>query len=162
MIATRHLAAFALVPALLSGCVTASTTTRTWGADGYQAAEPRARYGRVEQVREVVHRMEGNPAAGAVAGGLIGALVGSSIGGHGHYDRRGRYRHHGSGAGAVVGAIGGAMVGAAASQGSAEERRYEVTIRYEDGGVETYVYPNASPFRVGDEVALTARGLERW
>lgn len=158
----RHVAVLALVPALLSGCVTATTTTRSWGAEGGPSYQPQARYGRVETVREVVRRYQGNPGAGAVAGGVIGALIGSSIGGHGHYDRRGRYHHHGNGAGAVVGAIGGAMVGAAASQGSAEERSYEVTIRYEDGGVETYTYPNASPFQVGDEVALTARGLERW
>lgn len=155
---TRRLVALALVPLLLPACVTTTTTTRTWG-DGYQ--ESWARYGRVEQIRETVTRQQGNPAGGAVAGALIGALIGSTVGGHTHYDRYGRARHHANGAGAVVGAVGGAMVGAAASQGSAEDRTYEVLVRYEDGGLETYVYRGASPFQVGDPVTLTPQGLHR-
>ena len=65
------------------------------------------------------------------------------------------------GAGAVAGAIGGAMVGAAASQGQAEERIYEIFVRFDDGALETFVYRNVLPFRVNDGVALTAQGLSR-
>jgi outer membrane lipoprotein SlyB len=75
------------------------------------------------------------------------------IGGAGHHD------HGASAAGAVFGAATGAVVGAAASQGSAEERWYEVTVRFDDGGLETFVYRSWPPFRVGDPVQLTQLGL---
>jgi outer membrane lipoprotein SlyB len=156
---TRKLLALATIPALvLGGCVTTTTRSTTWG-------EPYggnwARHGHVESIRETVRTAQGNPAGGAVAGGIIGALVGSSLGGHSHVDRWGRVRTHGSGVGAVAGAIGGAMIGAAASQGQAEDRLYEVFVRFDDGGLEPFVYQNVLPFRVGDPVVLTAQGLGR-
>jgi outer membrane lipoprotein SlyB len=143
-----------LLPLLSSACVMTSTTTRTWSDPGAPTRRWE-RYGRVDSVRETVHRQHGNPAGGAVAGAVVGGLLGSVIGGHGHHGH-----WHGSAAGAAVGAVGGAMVGAAASQGSAEDRWYEVSVRFEDGGYETFVYRGALPFRPGDEVVLTSRGLE--
>ena len=148
----------ALVPLLALGCVTSRTTTRTWG---YQDQSPDARYGRVESVRETVQRQEGDPAAGAVAGAVVGGVLGSILGGHTRYDRYGYAHSHGSAAGAVVGAVGGAMVGAAASQGGAERRFYEVFVRFDDGGLETFVFEGAPPFQVGEPVALTPEGLVR-
>jgi outer membrane lipoprotein SlyB len=53
------------------------------------------------------------------------------------------------------------MVGAASSQGSAEERIYEVFVRFDDGALEPFVYQGVLPFRVGEGVALTAQGLTR-
>jgi len=61
--------------------------------------------------------------------------------------------------GAVVGEE--AMVGAGASQGQAESRYYEIFVRFEDGGYETFGYQGAPPFRVGDLVSLTPQGLVR-
>ncbi len=156
---TSKLAALLLVPALvLGGCVTASTRTTTWG-------EPYggnwARTGHVESIRETVRTQSGDPAAGAVAGAIIGGLIGSALGGRSYVDRWGRVVTRGSGAGAVAGAVGGAMVGAAASQGQGEERTYEVFVRFDDGALESFVYQNVLPFRVGDAVALTAQGLAR-
>lgn len=154
----RTIALIALASvATLPGCVTTSTESRTWYDRG---AEPSyQRRGRVDSVREIVQRQQGNPAGGAIAGAIIGGLLGGSIGGHNHYDRWG-YRHrHGNPAGAVVGAIGGAAVGAAASQGSAENRWYEVYVRFEDGGYETFTYRGSSPFQPGDTVVLGPRGL---
>jgi outer membrane lipoprotein SlyB len=136
--------ALALPALLLSACVATSTTTRTWG-DPYGSGW--ARYGRVESVRETIHRQQGDPAGGAVAGAVIGGILGSAWSGH-----RG---------GAVAGAIGGAMVGATASQGYVEDRIYEVFVRFEDGALETFVYRGVLPFRPGDSVALTAHGLAR-
>jgi outer membrane lipoprotein SlyB len=148
-----------LLPALLAtGCVTTATTTRTWTDPGAEWA----RYGRVESVTEVVQRTQGNPAGGAVAGAIIGGLLGSAVTGHTDYDRHGRAYHHGDAGGAVVGAIGGAVVGAAASQGSSESRTYEVNVRFEDGGVERFVYAGAPPFGSGEPVVQTPRGLQRW
>ena len=34
-------------------------------------------------------------------------------------------------------------------------------MRFDDGALETFVYRNVLPFRVGDGVALTAQGLSR-
>jgi outer membrane lipoprotein SlyB len=143
---------------LLAGCVTTTTRSTTW-SDPYGGNW--ARYGRVESIRETVRSQQGDPAAGAVAGAIIGGLLGSTIGGHSHVDRWGRVHHHASGLGAVAGAVGGAMVGAAASQGQAEDRTYEIFVRFDDGALETFVYQNVLPFRVGDPVALTAQGLAR-
>jgi outer membrane lipoprotein SlyB len=137
-----------LVPLLAGACVTTTRRTTTWG--GYAGYTERA--GHVEWIRETVEQREGQPAAGAVAGAVIGGVLGSVIGG-GHH-------HHGSAAGAVAGAVGGAMIGAAASQGSSEERSYEVTVRFDDGGYETFLYPQYVPFRVGDAVRMTPGGLE--
>jgi outer membrane lipoprotein SlyB len=154
-----HLAALVLLPALLlTACATTTRTTTTWG-DPYGGDW--ARNGRVESIRETVWRRDGNPAAGAVAGALIGSVLGSAIGGRSYYDRWGNQYYRGSGAGAVVGAVGGAMVGAAASQGSSEERTYEVFVRFDDGGSETYSFRGPLAFRVGDAVSLTPQGLVR-
>ncbi len=142
----------------LPGCVTTSTESRTWYDRGEEQSYQRR--GRVDSVREIVQRQRGNPAGGAVAGAIIGGIIGSTIGGRSHYDRWGYRHHHGNPAGAVVGAIGGAAVGAAASQGSAAENRwYEVYVRFEDGGYETFTYRGSSPFRPGDVVVLGPRGL---
>jgi outer membrane lipoprotein SlyB len=153
-----RLAALALLPALLSACMTTTTSTRTWGDSSGAGWE---RWGHVAQVRETVRRQEGNPGAGAVAGAIIGGVLGSAIGGRTVYDRWGNAYYQGNGAGAVAGAIGGAAIGAAASQGSSEERWYEVSVRFDDGGYETYVYAGPPPFRVGDAVRLTPQGLDR-
>jgi outer membrane lipoprotein SlyB len=139
--------------------MTTRTTSTTWG--GEAPVEEWARYGSVEWIRETVQRQQGDPAAGAVAGAIIGGLLGSSSGGRVHYDRYGRAHRHGSGAGAVGGAVVGAVIGAAASQGGSETRTYEVFVRYEDGGGESYVYRGAPPFAVGEPVVLTPRGLSR-
>jgi outer membrane lipoprotein SlyB len=149
-----------LSPILLTACAT-TTTTSTWN-DAY-AGYPAdgARYGRVESIRTTVRRQDGNPGAGAAAGAVVGGLLGSMIGGHTSYDRWGNGYHHGSAAGAVVGAIGGAMVGAAASQGSSEERFYDVYVRFDDGGLDVFLFHDPLPFQVGDPVNLTSRGLER-
>jgi outer membrane lipoprotein SlyB len=154
---TRALAILCLAPLLTPACVMTSTETRTWSDPGDQQAYER--HGWVDSVRETVQRQQGNPAAGAVAGAIIGGLIGSTLGGHTHYDRWGNAHYAGDGTGAVVGAVGGAAVGAAASSGSAEARWYEVNVRFDDGGYETFTYRGGSPFRPGDMVILGARGL---
>ncbi len=153
--------ALALLPALaLPACVTTTTTTREMGAPPPPAAWER--YGRVESVRETVTRQEGNPAAGAAVGAVVGGILGSAITGHTHYDRWGRAYREGNPAGAVVGAIGGAMVGAAASQGGAEQRTYEVIVRFDDGSTQAFVSNGPPPFAIGDAVRATPQGLARY
>ncbi len=156
---SRRPLALAAVASLvtLSGCVVTTTESRSWYDQGSQPAYER--HGRVDSVREVVQRQQGNPAGGAIAGAIIGGIIGSTIGGHTHYDRWGNGHYVGNPAGAFVGAAGGAAIGAAASQGGGEQRWYEVNVRFDDGGSETFTYRAYAPFRPGDDVRLGARGL---
>ena len=131
------------IPLLTAGCVTTATHTTTYT----EPVQRWARYGQVESVRETVREVRGDPAAGAMACAIIGSIVGSGWG----------HRHNP--AGAVIGAIGGAMIGANASQGSPPTRTYEVTIRFDDGARETFVYADVTPFRPGDPVTQTDQGL---
>lgn len=127
-------AAFLLLVATLPACATTMTSETSFEA----APEPEwVRYGTVTQVREVVQRTEGNPAGGAVAGAIIGGVL----------------------TGRLFGAAAGAGIGAAASSGSEERRSYQVWVRFQDGGTQAFWYANYSPFRPGDPVALTPRGL---
>jgi outer membrane lipoprotein SlyB len=126
--------AFLLLIAALPACATTVTTDDSW------EAAPQAewvRYGTVTQVREVIQRTEGNPAGGAVAGAIIGGVL----------------------TGRLFGAAAGAGIGAAASSGSSERRSYQVWVRFQDGGYQAFWYVNYSPFRPGENVALTPRGL---
>jgi outer membrane lipoprotein SlyB len=129
----------------LGGCVVRTTTAgTTWGYPAAPAPDW-VRPGYVESIREVIHREEGDPAGGAVAGAIIGGLLGSGRGGPGP----------------LFGAAAGATVGAAASQGSRESRSYEVTVRFDDGGRQLFVYGGYSPFRPGEPVLMTPSGLAR-
>jgi outer membrane lipoprotein SlyB len=129
-----------LLIAVVPACATEETASSNWG----EAQGPPAwvRYGTVTTVREVIHRRDGDPAGGALAGAIIGSILGG-----------------GRGPGALFGAMGGAAVGAAASSGSSEQRSFEVWVRFQDGGYQAFTYPNYPPFRPGDPVALTPRGL---
>jgi outer membrane lipoprotein SlyB len=128
---------FVLLAALMPACATTTTTSTEMGG------QPEwVRYGTVTNVREVIQRTEGNPGGGALAGAIIGGILGG-----------------GRGPGALFGAAGGAAVGAAASSGSSERRSYEVWVRFQDGGYQAFRYASYPPFRQGDVVALTPRGL---
>src|SRR2546429_5248364 len=108
---TALLLLFTLAP---GACVATTTSSTMWtasaGPEGY------ARPGRVEWIREVVQREEGDPAGGALAGAIIGGLLG----------RRGP--------GALIGAIGGAAIRAAPSHGAAQPLRYDVTVQLDHRG----------------------------
>jgi len=145
---TTRLAIFLSLPVLLgTGCVGVQSTTRTWSEEPTAAPQEQVWYGRVSQISETVVEQRGDPAAGAVAGAVVGGLIGSAMtNGHG---------------GGLFGAMTGAMIGANASQGSGARWFYDVTVRYEDGSLRTYRYVGQTPFRVGDEVMLTSRGLAR-
>jgi len=139
-----------LIPALLlPGCVHTYARSTTWGEDDAYARENQwERTGSVERVRETVYEQRGDPAGGAVAGAIVGGILGNALTG-------------GRGGGALVGAIGGAAVGANASQGYAQQTVYHVTIRFDDGGTQTYAFRGYLPFRPGDRVRLTPQGLSR-
>jgi outer membrane lipoprotein SlyB len=123
-----------------TGCATTSTYSREWTeSDEYSPRE-----GTVESVREVVQRVEGNPAGGAVAGALIGAVL---FGGHGPRT--------------LFGAAAGAATGAALSQGSSETRVYQVVVRFDNGTRGMFSYRDYAPFAPGDRIALGPDGPRR-
>lgn len=138
----RVLTAMALLISLAQACATTTTSTAAWTDPSTPGAWSRT--GRVESVREIIRRHEGNPVGGALAGALIGGFL---FGGRGPR--------------ALVGAAGGAAVGAAASQGSSESRTYEVIVRFDDGTAGMFVYGGFPPFRPGEAVVLTPQGLAR-
>lgn len=132
------LAGLAMV--IAGSCANTSTSTTTWSAPPAAAGWTRAGY--VESISEIVERVEGNPAGGALAGALIGGVL------FGH-------RGHAS----LFGAATGAALGAAASQGRHETRTYHVLVRFDDGTHGMFVYAGPPPFLPGQPVALTAQGL---
>lgn len=138
-----HTRIVALLTALMlvgAGACTTTTTYSTWSESS--AMGNWTRPGRVESVREIVQRTEGNPAGGALAGALIGGFL-----------------FGGRGPGALFGAVGGAAVGAAASQGVSETRTYQVLVRFDDGAYGMFVYANYPYFHPGQPVVLTPQGL---
>jgi outer membrane lipoprotein SlyB len=139
-----------LLPALLgTGCMHGYAQSRSWGEEAYQPPPPAwERTGQVTNVRETVYGQRGDPAGGAVAGAVVGGLIGSALTG-------------GRGGGALFGALSGAAIGANASQGSAQQLVYDVTIRFDDGGLQTYAFRGYLPFQPGDYVRLTPQGLSK-
>ena len=146
MITTRL--ALLLPTLLVAGCVGVQSTTRTWNEEQGQAPTGQVWYGRVTQISETVQEFRGDPVAGAATGAVVGGLLGSAMSG-------------GHGGGGVFGAVAGAMIGADASRGAPPRWSYDVTVRYDDGSLRTYRYEGQVPFRVGDAVVLTSRGLSR-
>jgi outer membrane lipoprotein SlyB len=148
------IAAGLLASVALGGCATTTTTTATWTAPPaparYAPAPPPPlrpalpQVGRVEAVKEIVRRREGNPGAGAVLGAAIGGLL-----------------FHWPWPAAIAGAAGGAAIGAAASQGGQESRTYQVLVRFYDGTYGSFFYGGYSPFWPGEPVVLTPQGLAR-
>jgi outer membrane lipoprotein SlyB len=133
-------AAMIAISTVAMGCATTTTYSTEYPAgDEYSPRE-----GVVESVRQVVQRVEGNPAGGAVAGALIGAVL---FGGHGPRT--------------LFGAAAGAATGAALSQGSYETRIYQVVVRFDNGTRGMFSYRDYSPFAPGDRIALGPDGPRR-
>jgi outer membrane lipoprotein SlyB len=133
------LASVLMVPA----CFTTTETRTTWAESS--TIPENERQGRVEWIRETVRQTQGDPAAGAATGAVVGGLLGGML--------------TGRGLGALFGAAGGAMIGAGASQGSGEYRTYDVAVRFDDGVVRIFGYRGYPPFKPGQSVTLTPRGL---
>jgi outer membrane lipoprotein SlyB len=128
-----------LVAALAQGCATSHTYSRT--EDESQEPAAQTRYGRVQTVREEVRRVDSEPAEDALSGAFIGASIGA-------------YRPA-----MLFGSAGGNTLGAFATDDRTEARRFDVTVRFDDGSFQTFSYNGYSPFRPGEPVVLTPRGL---
>jgi outer membrane lipoprotein SlyB len=130
-----------LVAVLVQGCATVETEAGPGPAGNWVL------YGQVENIHQVARYDHGDPAGGAVAGAVIGGLLGTAIGGRGF--------------GTFVGATEGAMIGANSSQGGYAGSDFQVSVRFEDGSLRTFVYHDQLPFRRGEFVVWTSQGLAR-
>lgn len=107
-----------------------------------------ARPATVESIRQVVEKKEGDSPWGMLAGGLIGGGLGSLVGGG-----------NGRTAATIVGALGGGYVGHKV-ENSQTQVVYEIGVKYDNGTWGTIRQTASPPFRIGDRVLVTDRGLE--
>jgi outer membrane lipoprotein SlyB len=112
-------------------------------AQGYPAQVQGYQLGTVERI-EVINRGSGGNVAGTVIGGIIGGLIGAQIGG-------------GSGrtAATIVGAAGGAVAGnVIEGRRRADHETFRVTVRLDNGAMQTLTQDNINDLRTGDRVRL--------
>lgn len=107
-----------------------------------------ARPATIESIREVVQQNNNPSGLGLIGGALIGGGLGSLIGG-------------GSGrtAATVLGAVGGGFLGNRIEK-SKTQMVYDIAVRYDDRSWGTIHQSAPPPFKVGDRVLVTDRGLE--
>ena len=98
--------------------------------------------GVVESVQEVPVEAKGS-GGGAVAGGIVGGIIGNQIG-------RGATRDIAT----VLGAVGGAYAGNHIEKSTKESKRYDVTVRFEDGTTRSFSGETPPAWRSGDRVRL--------
>lgn len=104
--------------------------------------------GTVESVREIEHKGEGS-GLGAVAGGLAGAVVGKQFG-----NGTGRTIM------SVLGAAGGAYAGHQVEKHVRSTKRWEVTVRLDDGSYRTLSLEAQPAWHSGDRVRYVNGALE--
>jgi outer membrane lipoprotein SlyB len=107
-----------------------------------------ARPATIESIREVVEHKNNSSPLGMIAGGLIGGGLGSLVGGG-----------TGRTVATIVGAVGGGYVGNNIEK-SQTQTVYEISIKYDNGTWGTVRQSAYPPFRIGDRVLVTDRGLE--
>jgi outer membrane lipoprotein SlyB len=96
--------------------------------------------GTVDNIREVTQKGEGT-GVGAVGGAVVGGLIGNQFGKGG-----------GKTAMTVVGAVGGGVAGHQVEKHVRSTKKYEVTVRFEDGSSRAYTFDTQPSWRIGDRV----------
>lgn len=98
--------------------------------------------GTVDSIREYEQKGEGT-GLGAVGGAVAGGLIGSQIG-----------RGSGRTAATVIGAVGGGYAGHQVEKHVRSTKKYEMTVRFEDGNTRVFHYDSPPAWRIGDRVKL--------
>lgn len=98
--------------------------------------------GTVDSLREYEVKGEGT-GVGAVGGAVVGGLLGNQIG-----------RGSGKTAATVVGAVGGGVAGHQVEKHVRSTKKYEMTVRFEDGSSRVFNYDSMPVWRIGDRVKL--------
>ncbi len=103
--------------------------------------------GSIEAVREIAPAGEGS-GLGAIAGGVIGGLLGHQVG-------------HGKGKdlATIAAAVGGAYAGNQVEKTVRGEKQVEVTVRFDDGTVHTYLQSATANWYRGERVRLANGSL---
>ena len=142
------------VAGLLAGCATPNQqpyySSGPAPSQSYPVQAQGSQVGTVERI-EVINRGARNNVAGTIIGGIIGGLIGTQIGG-------------GSGrtAATIAGAVGGAAAGQAIEGRSrADHETFRVTVRLDNGLLQTVTQENISDLRTGDRVRLDGNVIFR-
>ena len=119
-------------------------------AQNYPAQAQGFQLGAVERI-EVINRGTGNNVTGTIIGGIIGGLIGTQIG---------------SGSGRTAATIAGAVGGAAAGnviegRSRTAHETFRVTVRLDNGSLQTVTQENISDLRTGDRVRLDGNMIHR-
>ena len=117
-------------------------------AQAPQPAVPAGVFGTVESVKEVT--MPGDSSGvGAVGGGIAGAVLGNQFG-------------HGTGRSimTVLGAAGGALAGKEIEKQHNATKRWDVTVRMDDGSHQTLSSPSLPYWHAGDRVRFVDGRLQ--
>jgi len=104
--------------------------------------------GVVEAVQEVEVKGQGT-GAGAVAGGVAGAVIGNQVG-----SKKTKT------AARILGAVGGAVIGNAVEKNVRTTKRYDITVRMEDGTLRTLSQEQPPTWRAGDKVRVVNDALQ--
>ncbi len=110
-------------------------------AQAPQPAVPAGVFGTVESVKEVTTPGDGSSGVGAIGGGIAGAVIGNQFG-------------HGTGRSimTVLGAAGGALAGKEIEKQHNATKRWDVTVRMDDGAYHTLSSPSLPYWHAGDRV----------
>jgi len=110
-------------------------------AQAPQPAVPAGVFGTVESVKEVTTPGDGSSGVGAIGGGIAGAVLGNQFG-------------HGTGRSimTVLGAAGGALAGKEIEKQHNATKRWDVTVRMDDGAYHTLSSPSLPYWHAGDRV----------
>jgi outer membrane lipoprotein SlyB len=137
----------ALVLLLLGACgstgnfmgTPASTTSASPSVSGSGVVSG---YGVVQSI-DMVPREKAGIGLGSVAGAVVGGVLGNQVG-------QGR----GNTAATIAGAAGGALAGRQLEQNTRSSQVYRVTLRMDDGSIQTLLQETAPNVRIGDRVRV--------
>ena len=110
-------------------------------AQAPQPAVPAGVFGTVESVKEVTTPGDGSSGVGAIGGGIAGAVIGNQFG-------------HGTGRSimTVLGAAGGALAGKEIEKQHNATKRWDITVRLDDGSHQTLSSQSLPYWHAGDRV----------
>lgn len=119
-------------------------------SQGYPVQGQSYQLGTVDRI-EVINRGAGHNAVGMIIGGIVGGLIGTQIG-----SGRGRT------AATVVGAVGGAVAGnVIEGRQRADHETFRVTVRLDNGAMQTVTQENINDLHTGDRVRLDGNVISR-
>ncbi|WP_353152942.1 glycine zipper 2TM domain-containing protein [Herminiimonas fonticola] len=157
----HHTSAIALLSAIaLIGC--ASPNYSDPGANRYPQSYPQSSstpaynnyYGVIDSIQVVQQAPDnrGVGVGGAVAGGVVGGLLGNQVG-----------KGSGRTAATAAGVVGGALVGSSIQRNNQPVRQlYQVNVRLDNGGYQSYTMENVADLRAGDRVRVENGRITRY